>query len=100
MEMVWVLLPFVVALIALIALQPSSGAMRQQQRRLGAIERKLDLVMEHLGVAEPESAMPDVVRALEQGNKIAAIKAYRQATGADLASAKNAVDAMAEQRGL
>jgi ribosomal protein L7/L12 len=98
--MLWVLLPFVVVVIVVFALQPPGAAMRQQQRRLAAIERKLDLVMDHLGVTEPAPAMPDVVRALERGAKITAVKAYRDATGAGLSEAKRAVDAMAEQRGL
>lgn len=71
-----------------------------QARRLAAIERKLQLIMDHLGIAEPEPAMPDVVRLLEAGNKIAAIKEYREATGASLLAAKNEVERMARERGL
>ena len=92
-------LPFFAALIVVIAM-PSGATTRRQQRRLATIERKLDLVMAHLGITDPEPAMPEVVRALEQGGKIAAVKAYRDATGTDLAEAKQAVDAIAEQRGL
>jgi len=99
METMWLLLPFVVAVIALLA-WPPGRAVGRQNRRLAAIERKLDLVLEHLGVVEPEPAMPDVVRALEQGKKIAAVKAYQRATGADLTEAKSAVDALAARRGL
>jgi hypothetical protein len=69
-------------------------------RRLAAIERKLQLVIDHLGIAEPQPAMPDVVRELDAGRKIQAIKAYRDATGAGLKEAKDAVDEMARQRGL
>jgi Ribosomal protein L7/L12 C-terminal domain len=68
--------------------------------RLAAIERKLQLVMDHLRIAEPQPAMPDVVNHLDAGNKIQAIKAYRDATGAGLKEAKDAVEEMARRRGL
>jgi ribosomal protein L7/L12 len=35
---------------------------------------------------------------LEEGKQIAAVKAYREATGADLLTAKNAVDELARRR--
>ncbi len=73
---------------------------RQLRRRLALIERRLQHVVDHLGVAEPDADMPDVVRRLEEGDKIQAIKAYRDATGAGLAEAKDAVESMARQRGL
>jgi ribosomal protein L7/L12 len=44
--------------------------------------------------------MPGVVRELEQGRKIQAIKIYREETGAGLAEAKAAVEAIAGERGL
>lgn len=68
--------------------------------RLASIERRLGLIMEHVGVADPPPALPEVVRQLEDGNKIRAIKAYREATGAGLKEARVAVEAMARERGL
>jgi ribosomal protein L7/L12 len=41
-----------------------------------------------------------VLSNLDAGNKIQAIKAYREATGAGLKEAKDAVEEMARQRGL
>jgi ribosomal protein L7/L12 len=73
---------------------------KRKARRLAAIERKLQLVMDHLGVVEQQPAMPDVVRQLECGKKIQAIKAYRDETGAGLQEAKAAVENMARERGL
>jgi ribosomal protein L7/L12 len=101
MDSFWVIalvvgLPLIVVVWQLASVKPDPTV----TRRLAAVERKLDLVMDQLDIAEPPPAMPDVVRALEHGNKIAAIKAYRDATGTDLAAAKNAVDDMAAQRGL
>lgn len=98
MDLLFVFLPLAVVIV-LLAFQPGRSASREKMR-LAAIERKLQLVMDHLGIVEPEPDMPEVVRALEHDHKIAAVKAYREATGASLSDAKNAVDAMAKQRGL
>ncbi|MFB9234194.1 hypothetical protein ACFFWC_01370 [Plantactinospora siamensis] len=62
--------------------------------RLGEIERRLDLVMNHLGIEDPGAELPGVREHLARGDKIQAIKAYREATGADLRTAKDAVEAM------
>lgn len=69
-------------------------------RRLARIERRLQLIMERLDIAEPEEGMNDVIAQLEQGNKIAAIKIYREETGAGLKEAKTEVEMMARERGL
>ncbi|MFC6017050.1 hypothetical protein ACFP2T_12650 [Plantactinospora solaniradicis] len=89
------------ALLILLA-ESSSAARRQRDTsvRLARIERKLQLVVDHLGIVEPEPALPEVLRHLQNGKKIHAIKAYRQATGESLRDAKDAVERMAEQRGL
>jgi ribosomal protein L7/L12 len=42
----------------------------------------------------------EIVTLLEQGKKIAAIKVYREATGARLKQAKEAVEAIAERHGF
>jgi ribosomal protein L7/L12 len=59
--------------------------------RTRRIERKLDRVLQLLGATDPANLRP-VREALLQGRKIEAIKLYRQATGADLRTAKDAVD--------
>jgi ribosomal protein L7/L12 len=43
---------------------------------------------------------PEIVSLLQAGKKIAAIKLYREKTGARLAPAKAAVEALASQRGI
>ncbi|MFC7545022.1 hypothetical protein [Plantactinospora sp. GCM10030261] len=68
--------------------------------RLAAVERKVDLVMAHLHVPDVPPEHPEVVRHLERGERIHAVKAYRERTGAGLADAKAAVDRIAEERGL
>lgn len=68
--------------------------------RLAAIERKLDAVATQLGVTMPAPEQADVVRHLQQGQRIQAVKAYRDSTGAGLAEAKAAVDRIAADHGL
>ncbi|QYN38101.1 hypothetical protein K1T35_13215 [Pseudonocardia sp. DSM 110487] len=91
----YTLLGLGVAVIALVAVTASTGrreAERRQMRRLALVERKLDAVLDHLGVEVPEPHMEQVEVLLGQGKTIQAIKAYREATGADLREAKETVD--------
>ncbi|MFB7635829.1 hypothetical protein ACFC0M_33425 [Streptomyces sp. NPDC056149] len=63
------------------------------ERRLARLEQKVDLLMAHLEVAEPaEPRMAEVDALLAEGKTIHAIKVYREATGAGLAEAKEAVE--------
>ena len=65
--------------------------------RLVAIERKLDLILGHLGLAQGADDSDDLgpIRELvRQNRKIEAIKLYRERTGAGLAEAKAEVDQM------
>ncbi|WP_194909350.1 ribosomal protein L7/L12 [Catenulispora rubra] len=79
------------------------------EMRLAAIEEKLDRVLAHLGLDGDEGNAGSVGRGLSQpvpvaayeaqlttlvqaGKKIQAIKLYREATGAGLKDAKDAVD--------
>lgn len=72
--------------------------------RLVALERKVAHLYEHLGIAEPEPAAatgevdPRVLDAIQEGNEIQAIKFQREATGAGLAEAKQAVEEIIAQR--
>ena len=64
-------------------------------RRLDRVEQKLDALLAHMGVSIPEPEWEASVRALiQQGNKIAAIKACREATGLGLKEAKDYVESM------
>jgi hypothetical protein len=87
-----------VLLLGVLLLLAAQTATSRQDRtigpRLAQIERRLQLVMDHLGVDDPDPAPPGVREQLTRGNKIAAIKAYREATGVDLRTAKEAVEAM------
>jgi ribosomal protein L7/L12 len=75
------------------------------EQRLGTISRleaKLDAMMEHGGVAyDPNKDIPAaVLDALQRGNKIEAIKIYRESTGVGLKEAKDAVEEMQRRAGL
>lgn len=76
----------------------SSNEFPQAERaRLHRIERKLDLILSHLGLSYQEAGgsneLEGRVRSLlAQGRKIEAIKVYREATGAGLRDAKEAVE--------
>jgi ribosomal protein L7/L12 len=70
----------------------------RMERRLGIIERKLDAVLEHLGVPPAEPGFDEVDAFLREGKKLHAIKAYRDRTGASLAEAKDFVERAAGER--
>lgn len=62
------------------------------EKRVARIEHKLDLILAHLGLTEPEPWSDEVNALVRDGKKIKAIKVYREATGAGLREAKEAVD--------
>ncbi len=72
--------------------------------RVGELERKLEFVMQHLRLDYRDEALPaamtEAAKWLQKGNKIEAIKAYREATGAGLKDAKDAVDALERRLGV
>ncbi|MGW2564213.1 ribosomal protein L7/L12 [Streptomyces sp. NPDC001514] len=63
-------------------------------RRIATVERKVDLVLDHLGIRETGPELDQVVGLVRAGKKIEAIKRYRQITGAGLKEAKDAVERM------
>jgi Ribosomal protein L7/L12 C-terminal domain len=68
------------------------------EKRLRAVEIRLEKLLSHVGFVADTSPLPpsdDVaVLARRPGGKIAAIKAYREQTGAGLKEAKDAVEAI------
>lgn len=70
----------------------------RQLRRLALVERKLDAVLDNLGVEVTQPHLEQVEALLRRGKTIHAIKAYREATGADLREAKEAVDRLSGRR--
>ncbi|MER7762538.1 ribosomal protein L7/L12 [Streptomyces sp. NPDC097619] len=72
-----------------------AGRIHRLERQNARLERRLDLLMTHLGIEErTEPGMAEVRALLLKGRKIEAIKEYRRLTGAGLREAKEAVEAM------
>ncbi len=71
--------------------------------RLLRIERRLDLVLSHMGVdfsqIDANGLHEDVRSLADSAGKIAAIKRHRELTGASLVEAKEAVEAYMATRG-
>ncbi|WP_128433927.1 ribosomal protein L7/L12 [Streptomyces cyaneus] len=67
----------------------------QTDQRVARVERKLDLILDHLGLGADDPRMGEVLVLLRNGKKIQAIKVYREITGAGLKEAKDAVERMA-----
>lgn len=75
-------------------------AFSRLSRQVADLDQKLDLIMAHLGIDVPQPMYPVVVSYLRSGEKILAIKAFRDATGTGLADAKREVEAIARGLGL
>lgn len=81
--------------LTMISVTGNISATRETVRR---VERKLDLVIEHLGVEGTPVAgisretLAEIDRCIWSDQKIKAIKLYRDATGEGLAEAKKWVD--------
>lgn len=97
MDAVTLLLVAAVLLLVL-AQAPANRQAARTAYRLAELERRLTLVMDHLGVVDRDPVPAEVRAHLARGDRIKAIAAYRKATGADLRSAKAVVDAVAGPR--
>jgi hypothetical protein len=83
----YTLIGLVTAVILVLVAVSTAVSRRETERhqiRLALIERKLDAVLDHLGVEVPEPHLQQVEAMLRRGKTIEAIKAYREATGAGL----------------
>ncbi|MFE3753547.1 hypothetical protein ACFXO9_04495 [Nocardia tengchongensis] len=68
----------------------------RNERRLGRLERKIDLIMAHLGIPNPDGVIDytGIDELVRRGKKAHAIKLYRdQDPLASLIEAKDAVEA-------
>ncbi|MEU2511180.1 ribosomal protein L7/L12 [Streptomyces syringium] len=61
-------------------------------RKIARLERKIDLIVEHLGVPDEEPELTRITELACSGEKIKAIKAYRELTGEGLKESKDAVE--------
>ncbi|WP_255947337.1 hypothetical protein [Streptomyces odontomachi] len=68
---------------------------RRADRRVARLERKIDLIAEHLGVQTDSPELEKVTALVREGKKIQAIRAYREITGAGLREASLEVERLA-----
>ncbi|MBT3152674.1 hypothetical protein HTV45_17635 [Streptomyces sp. CHD11] len=78
-----------VVLLGTITLQ---SHLSRAERRAARVERKLDLVLRHLGLEEEIPGQDEIIGLVRQGKQVQAVKLYRESTGAGLVEAKQAVD--------
>lgn len=83
---------FVLAMIVFAAYAGLESRLSRSDRRIARVEKKLDRILDHLGLAEADPELEQVAALARDGRKIQAIKAYREATGAGLKEAKDAID--------
>ncbi|MGG8405342.1 hypothetical protein ACM614_01530 [Streptomyces sp. 12297] len=87
---------FVVIIAASSVISALTVRIRAVERKADRLDRRLGLVLHHLGIEEPEPDGLGRVRELvREGKTIEAIKVYRSVTGAGLREAKEAVEALA-----
>ncbi|HVX14077.1 MAG TPA: ribosomal protein L7/L12 [Pirellulales bacterium] len=58
------------------------------------LERKIDLVLNHLGIDPNQGVDEKIVELMKTGQKIEAIKLYREKTGCGLKEAKDYVESL------
>ena len=77
------------------------SAIERRLARLTQLDAKLDALLKHAGVAfDPyDQVPPQVADAVRRGEKIEAIKLYREATGTGLKDAKEIVEAIQRRGG-
>jgi hypothetical protein len=84
----WLILgTFVMVLLSMVRNQSSGG----NDSRL---ERKVDLILSHLGLDPYQGVNENIVELMKAGKKIQAIKLYRELTGAGLKEAKDYVESL------
>ncbi|MCT7355483.1 ribosomal protein L7/L12 [Streptomyces sp. 15-116A] len=80
---------------AIFSIATLQSNLSRTERRIARVERKLDLVLDHLGLHEELPRGDEIAGLLREGRKVQAIKVYREVTGAGLVEAKEAVERMA-----
>ncbi|MBL1092419.1 ribosomal protein L7/L12 [Streptomyces sp. NPDC001739] len=89
------LLPGIALVVLALAVWSSTGDRRSKtlERRLVRLENKVDLLLAHAGIEEPQDPrLAEIDALLAKDKKIQAIKLHRELTGSGLAEAKEAVE--------
>ena len=84
----------VLTLYRLFVLEQRVGRLSPLESKLSRLEAKVDVLLKHAGIAyDPyENLSDEVIRAVQQGEKIQAIKHYRAETGVGLREAKEFIE--------
>jgi ribosomal protein L7/L12 len=96
---------FAFALLGFFLLVILINQVSQLQKRvtsLSRVEAKVDLLLRHAGIAQhdPYANLPTpVIEAIQRGEKIQAIKLYREASGATLKDAKDFIEEVQRRTG-
>jgi len=86
---------WLVAALFLVVLGSSwTAAGRNNGQRLERLERKVDLILTHLGLDPEQRVNARVAELIRSGQKIEAIKLYRKQTGVGLKDAKEYVESL------
>jgi ribosomal protein L7/L12 len=76
----------------------------QLKHRINLLEGQVSFLYKHLGIEfVPEVSTnddPRIIELLKKGNKMDAIKIYREITNADLLNAKNAIEEIQKRLGV
>jgi ribosomal protein L7/L12 len=86
------LIGLLVVLVGLTVMAASESRARRLDRRIARLDHRLDLLMRHHGVPDDDPDLAEVAALVRAGQHIPAIRKYREATGAGLLEAKQAVD--------
>jgi ribosomal protein L7/L12 len=85
---------FLLAMIVFATYAGLESRLGRADRRMARVEKKLDLILDHLGLQQTEPQLERVAALARDGKKIQAIKVYRDVTGVGLKDAKDAVERM------
>ncbi|HYE74690.1 MAG TPA: ribosomal protein L7/L12 [Blastocatellia bacterium] len=84
-----------IACVILLAISAIFNACKPRSE-VTRLERKIDLLLKHAGI-DPNANIPkEVIHAAQAGDKIKAIRLYREATGASLKEAKELVEGISK----
>lgn len=92
------LLPFIALFIPLVIglsmVRVTTSTIEKRLRALWQVDAKLDLLLQHAGIQfDPYRNLPAAVTdAMRQGERLRAIKLYRDASGAELKEAVDFID--------
>lgn len=88
----WTVVILLAVGVVLIAGAFVAGQRSRTVASLRGLEAKVDQLLDHLGLSPAAPDLSAVRERLAAGDSIQAVAAYRRATGADLRTAKHAVD--------